>query len=119
MECSLRPDQVILADEEGNERLWDIATLHIHYRSGNLKGVKSAQLPIQQRKVTVAMRLSDDVSEVAKRHGFARQKYLAAIRAAGASLQQGNKKLQDVLEDVRKSLGLDHIPSVSDRKSVV
>lgn len=109
-------DRVMLADEEGNERMWEIATLHIHYRSGNLKGIKSAHHPLQQRKVTVAMRLSDNVSETAKRQGFARQKYLAAVHASGAALCLGNKRLQDVLEGVRQTLDLERAPSVSTLK---
>ncbi|MFM9928155.1 DDE-type integrase/transposase/recombinase [Variovorax sp. H27-G14] len=106
-------DRMILADEEGNERLWEIATLHIHYRAGNLKGIKSARRETQERKVCVAVRLAGDVSEAAKMQGYARQQYLRAIERAGLRVRSDSVALREVLEAVRQMLGERRAPSLS------
>jgi transposase InsO family protein len=105
-------DRVMLADEDGIERPWDIATLHTHYRSGNLKGMKSAKRETEERKVTVAIRLAADVSEAAKLQGYARQQYLGAIERERLSLRPHSKALCAVLEAVRQTLGQARAPSI-------
>ncbi|MGJ7531390.1 DDE-type integrase/transposase/recombinase [Variovorax sp. GB1P17] len=105
-------DRVMLADEEGNERLWEVATLYIHYRSGNLTGIKSARRQTQERKVAVAIRLAADVSEAAKLQGYAREQYLAAIEREGLSLRRRSEPLRAVLEAVRQTLGQARAPSI-------
>ncbi|WP_019657954.1 DDE-type integrase/transposase/recombinase [Variovorax atrisoli] len=109
-------DRVMLSDEDGNVRPWEIATLHIHYRSGNLKGIKSERPEAREHKVTVAIRLADDVSEVAKRQGYARQQYLEAIEREGLSMRARSEPLDAVLEAVRRRLGQPRAPSVSTLK---
>lgn len=109
----IRPDRVVLVDDEGSERVFEMATLLIHYQSRNLRGLKNERGVPPLQKVCVAMRLAADVSEAAKMRGYTRKCYLQAIEREGVHLHPHSEPLRCVLERVRSSLGESRAPSIS------
>lgn len=91
-------DRVVLVDEDGTQRTFEVATLLIHYQSRNLKGLNSEVTEPTTAHVSVAMRLAEDVSEAAKMRGYARRLYLSAIEREGARLHPDNEVLHLALE---------------------
>lgn len=107
------PDRVVLVDEDGTQRTFEVATLLIHYQSRNLKGLNSEVTEPTTAHVSVAMRLAEDVSEAAKMRGYARRLYLSAIEREGARLHPDNEVLHLALESVRDTLGEPRVPSIA------
>lgn len=106
--------QLVLRDEEGREKSWDLETLIAHYLQGNCRVTKRnlGRPADKQRRKIVTQRLSD-VSEIAKRQAYERREYLKAIAIEGVSLSTDSARLKLIVDDVSRRLGRKNSPSRS------
>ena len=106
--------RLVLRSEEGIDKEWEIETLLDHYLTGNLKrGEMVARPNTRSRPLNIAMRLTADVSEQAKKEAHERRQYLDALERSGTRLNADSEALKKVLQEVSLRLGRACPPSIS------
>lgn len=100
----VRNDIITLRNAETDAtRDFEISTLHLHYRAGNLKPEKPPKKLADRRpprRVKRSVLLMADASEAAKARGRLMQAYLKKIDESGVPFKKGDAGLQEVLKSV-------------------
>lgn len=110
--------ELVLRDEHGIDKTWELETLVGHYREGNCKLTRrtTTQTAAEPARRITTRSLSE-ASEIAKAEALARREYLSAIEHEGVSLSRDSSQLHRVVEEVTRRLGRKKCPSRSSLKN--
>lgn len=99
-------------DDERVSRVFDIETLLAHHRAGNLRAAppRDKGRPQRERSVIVARRLACDLSEHAKKVGFARRALLSVVKRHGGDPLRMTQELRQELQVVAKEHQYPRVP---------
>lgn len=110
--------ELVLRDERGVDKTWQLETLIGHYREGNCKLTKRPEASSEARQVRrITTRLISDASDIAKAEAYARREYLTAIDHERVSLTHDTPRLQHVIQEVTRRLARKKCPSRSSLKN--
>lgn len=110
--------ELVLRDEHGAEKTWELETLIGHYLQGNCRVTQRTTTQIgaePARRITT--RSISEASEIAKAEAYARREYLSAIEHEGVSLSNDSARLRRVVDGVTQRLGRAKCPSRSSLKN--